>query len=82
MISSTYNFMIWLFPGDFIHTLGDAHVYKNHVTPLQEQLSREPRPFPKLNIKRKVDCIDDFKMEDFELVGYQPHPKIAMEMSV
>ncbi|KAL5252828.1 hypothetical protein ACHWQZ_G015559 [Mnemiopsis leidyi] len=71
-----------LHPGDFIHTLGDAHVYNNHVTPLQEQLARAPRPFPTLNIKRKVESIDDFRMEDFELVGYNPHPKISMEMSV
>lgn len=71
-----------LIPGDFIHTLGDAHVYNNHVIPLREQLAREPRPFPKLNFKRKVENIDDFKMEDFEIVGYKPHPKISMEMSV
>ena len=57
-------------------------MYNNHVTPLQEQLARTPRPFPTLNIKRKVESIDDFKMEDFELVGYNPHPKISMEMSV
>ena len=68
--------------GDFIHTLGDAHVYNNHVTPLQEQLARAPRPFPKLNFRRKVENIDDFRMEDFELVGYRPHPRISMEMSV
>lgn len=71
-----------LIPGDFIHTLGDAHVYNNHVIPLQEQLAREPRPFPKLNFKRKVESIDDFRMEDFEITGYKPHPKISMEMSV
>ena len=57
-------------------------MYNNHVTPLQEQLARTPRPFPTLNIKRKVESIDDFKMKDFELVGYNPHPKISMEMSV
>ncbi|XP_067935146.1 thymidylate synthase-like [Watersipora subatra] len=70
-------------PGDFVHSLGDAHVYLNHIEPLQEQLKREPRPFPKLVIKRpEVTNIEDFTYEDFELVGYKPHPKIVMELSV
>ncbi|XP_060085352.1 thymidylate synthase-like [Ylistrum balloti] len=69
-------------PGDFVHTLGDAHVYVNHIDPLKEQLAREPKPFPKLVIKRQVEDIDDFKFEDFEIVGYQPHPKIEMKMAV
>lgn len=69
-------------PGDFVHTLGDAHVYVNHIEPLKIQLQRKPRPFPKLLIKREVKDIDDFKFEDFEIVGYNPHPKIAMEMAV
>lgn len=69
-------------PGDFVHTLGDAHIYSNHVEPLKEQLKREPKPFPKLNIKRKITNIDDFTFEDFELVDYKCHPKIAMEMAV
>ncbi len=46
------------------------------------QLKRMPRPFPKLRIKRKVESIDDFKLEDFELIGYDPHKKIAMDMAV
>ena len=63
--------------------MGDAHVYLNHVKPLEEQLKREPRPFPQVIIKRpEIDDINDFKFEDFELVNYKPHPKIAMEMSV
>ncbi|CCK69740.1 thymidylate synthase KNAG_0C06470 [Huiozyma naganishii CBS 8797] len=69
-------------PGEFIHTLGDAHVYKDHVDPLREQISRDPRPFPKLVIKRDVTDIDDFKFEDFEIQDYNPHPKITMKMSV
>jgi thymidylate synthase len=69
-------------PGDFVHTLGDAHVYLNHVEPLKEQLERTPRPFPKLNIKRKVESIDDFKFEDFEILNYNPYPTIKMEMAV
>lgn len=69
-------------PGEFIHTLGDAHVYSDHVDALKEQISRTPRSFPKLNIKRKVDNIDDFKFEDFEITDYNPHARIQMKMSV
>lgn len=68
-------------PGEFIHTMGDAHVYKNHVEPLKEQLKRDPRPFPKLVIKRKVENIEDFVAEDFEIVEYKPWATIKMEMS-
>ena len=69
-------------PGDFVHTLGDAHVYSNHVEPLKVQLEREPKVFPKLVIKRQVENIEDFKFEDFAVEGYDPHPKIAMDMAV
>ncbi|XP_017860469.1 PREDICTED: thymidylate synthase [Drosophila arizonae] len=69
-------------PGDFVHTLGDAHVYNNHVNPLLEQMKREPRPFPKLVFKRQVTNIEDFRYEDFEIVGYNPYGKIQMEMAV
>jgi len=69
-------------PGEFVHTLGDTHVYLNHVEPLKEQLKREPKPFPKLLIKRKVENIEDFTIDDFEVQGYDPHPKITMEMAV
>lgn len=69
-------------PGDFIHTLGDSHVYLNHIEPLKEQLKRTPKEFPKLYLKRDVKDIEDFKVEDFDLVGYNPHPKINMEMAV
>jgi thymidylate synthase len=69
-------------PGDCVHTLGDAHIYSNHVDQIREQIKREPRPFPKMKIKRKVDSIDDFKMEDFELENYDPHPVIKMSMAV
>ncbi|BFF94254.1 thymidylate synthase [Drosophila madeirensis] len=68
--------------GDFVHTMGDAHVYLNHVEPLKEQLERKPRPFPKLHIKRKVENIEDFRYEDFEVIGYDPYPKIKMDMAV
>ena len=68
--------------GELIHTLGDAHVYTNHVAALREQLAREPRPFPTLRITRKVEALEHFRYEDFEVQGYRPHPKIAMDMAV
>ncbi len=68
--------------GDFVHTLGDAHVYVNHEEPLKLQLSRQPRPFPQLVIKRQVADIADFTADDFEIVDYNPHPRIKMEMAV
>jgi dihydrofolate reductase / thymidylate synthase len=71
-----------LMPGDFIHFIADQHVYTNHIEPLKEQLSRTPRPFPKLNINPGKKDIDNFTFEDFQLIGYDPHPKIKMEMSV
>jgi thymidylate synthase len=71
-----------LTPGDFIHVIGDTHIYLNHVSSLKKQISRVPFPFPKLKIKRKVTDIDDFKFEDFELVDYFSHPSIKMDMSI
>ncbi|XP_077994717.1 thymidylate synthase-like [Glandiceps talaboti] len=68
--------------GDFVHTIGDAHVYSNHVDQLLLQGERTPRPFPTLHIKRQIDNIDDFTFEDFELKDYKPHPKITMAMAV
>ena len=69
-------------PGDFVHSIGDAHVYSNHVDPLLRQLENGPRPFPTLRVARKVSEIDGFTASDFVLDGYDPHPKIAMEMAV
>ncbi|XP_066137782.1 thymidylate synthase isoform X4 [Euwallacea fornicatus] len=71
-----------LSPGEFIHTMGDSHVYLNHVDALSEQITREPRPFPRLHIKRKVENIDNFTIDDFELVGYDPYPKVNLPMAV
>jgi thymidylate synthase len=68
--------------GDFIHTIGDAHVYLNHVEALEEQLTRRPRPFPKLKIKKQTSDIDSFAYDDFEVVGYKPHKTIKMKMAV
>ena len=69
-------------PGDFVHTLGDAHVYSNHVEPLREQLKNAPRPFPTLRIAADRTDVEAFCFEDFELSGYEPHKKIAMKMAV
>mmetsp|Transcript_13967 Transcript_13967/g.22118 ORF Transcript_13967/g.22118 Transcript_13967/m.22118 type:complete len:507 (-) Transcript_13967:831-2351(-) len=68
--------------GEFIHIIGDCHVYKDHVEPLKEQLKREPTPFPTIKINSENTDIDGFKYSDFELVGYKPHKPIKMKMSV
>jgi len=67
---------------ELVIQLGDAHVYRDHVDALEVQLQREPRPFPELSWKRKVEDIDDITSEDFAVEGYDPHPSIAMKMSV
>lgn len=67
---------------ELVIQLGDAHVYRDHVDALKVQLEREPRPFPKLRWPRKVESIDDFTSEDIVVEGYEPHPSIAMKMSV
>eukprot|EP00892_Ulva_mutabilis_P007037 jgi/Ulvmu1/4705/UM002_0436.1 len=69
-------------PGEFVHMLGDAHVYKNHVDALHEQLQNTPRPFPRLVINPEVKCIDHFTIADLEIQDYHPHKKIAMKMAV
>lgn len=69
-------------PGDFVHTLGDAHVYLNHIEALKKQLKREPRPFPTLEIAHDVPDIDSFSLDKFKITGYDPHPTIKMQMAV
>lgn len=72
-----------LAPGTFIHTMGDSHVYLDHVDALKVQLDRQPREFPELVINReKGGSIDGWNAEDFEVRGYKPHPSISMKMSV
>ncbi|MGI1822473.1 thymidylate synthase [Exiguobacterium sp. TRN 1102] len=68
--------------GDFVHTLGDAHIYHNHLEQVELQLSRNPRPLPQLKIVRDVSSIESFRFEDFEILGYDPHPHIKGEVSV
>lgn len=69
-------------PGDFVHTLGDAHLYLNHLEQTQLQLTREPFPLPQMKINPAVRDIFDFKFEDFELVNYQSHPHIKAPVAV
>ncbi len=74
--------VVGLRPGEFVHTFGDVHIYSNHMDQVKEQLKRKPRSFPKMKINPKVKNIDDFKFEDFEVVGYDPHPPIKGEVTV
>ena len=83
-------------PGEFIHTMGDAHVYLDHLDALEKQLKREPRAWPKLRIQRamktnddgdkgeddRIGDIEEFRVEDFVIEDYDPHPAIKMIMSV
>ncbi|PRY63633.1 thymidylate synthase [Knoellia remsis] len=68
-------------PGEFVHTLGDAHLYSNHLEQARLQLTREPRPLPTMRIAPK-GAIDEFDLGDFELVGYDPHPAIKAPIAV
>jgi|ERR1044071_5695725 thymidylate synthase len=69
-------------PGIFVHTLGDAHLYLNHVDQARLQLTRDPRPLPTMKINPGITSIFDFKFDDFALEGYDPHPPIKAEISV
>jgi thymidylate synthase len=69
-------------PGEFIHTLGDAHLYLNHLDQVDEQLKREPLPLPRLAMRRDISDIDAFRFDDFEFVNYRSHPHIAAPVAV
>ncbi len=69
-------------PGEFIHTLGDAHIYKNHIEQARLQLTREPRPLPRMILNPDVRELGDFTYDDFTLEGYDPHPHIKATVSV
>jgi len=68
--------------GDFVHTLGDAHIYSNHFEQAHTQLQRETKQLPKLNFSKKFESINDFKFEDFEIDNYNPHPNISASVAV
>lgn len=68
--------------GDFIHSIGDAHIYANHLEQVQTQLARQPKPLPKLRFTRKVSSIFDFRFEDFEFLDYAPDPAIKAPVAV
>jgi thymidylate synthase len=69
-------------PGTFVHTFGDLHLYRNHLEQARLQLTREPRPLPRMKLNPAIRNITDFKYEDFELVGYDPHPAIKAPIAV
>lgn len=71
-----------LAPGEFVHTLGDAHLYSNHLEQTQEQLSRTPFPLPVMKLNPDITSLFDFRFEDFELVGYESHPHIKAPVAV
>lgn len=69
-------------PGEFVHTLGDAHIYTNHFAQVEEQLKREPYPLPTMRINPQIKKIDAFQYDDFELIGYRHHPAIPAPIAV
>ena len=69
-------------PGEFIHTFGDAHLYRNHLEQARLQLTREPRPLPQLRINPDVRSLFDYRYEDFQVEGYHPHPHIPAPVAV
>jgi thymidylate synthase len=69
-------------PGEVVHCFGDLHLYRNHLAQAQEQLTREPKQPPSLIFKRKPASISDYRFEDFEVTGYDPHPHISAPIAV
>ena len=69
-------------PGEFVHTFGDVHIYENHIEQVKEQMKRDPRPFPTIQLDPSIKSIDDFTPDKVTLVGYDPHPPIKGELTV
>ena len=69
-------------PGDFVHTMGDAHLYTDHLEQARLQLTRDPRPLPKMTLNPEVTDLFSFRFEDFTLSEYDPHPHIRAKVSV
>jgi thymidylate synthase len=69
-------------PGDFVHTFGDAHLYRNHFEQAQLQLTRDPRSLPKIKLNAEVRSLFDFTYEDIRIEGYDPHPRISAPVAV
>lgn len=74
--------VVGLEPGEFIHTIGDAHIYSNHLDQVREQLTRDPLPLPTLRLNPEITDIDDFTFDDIELIGYKYHPAIKAPVAV
>lgn len=74
--------VVGLKPGEFVHTFGDVHIYSNHFDQVKEQLKRKPRQFSKMKINKAIKEIDRFDFDDFELIGYDPHPAIKAKVTV
>ncbi|WOO43751.1 thymidylate synthase [Rubellicoccus peritrichatus] len=74
--------IVGLKPGEFVHTFGDLHIYKNHFDQVEEQLSREPKPLPQVKLNPEIKKLEDFDYEDIELINYDPHPAIKAPIAV
>lgn len=74
--------VVGLKPGDYVHTFGDVHIYLNHLDQVKEQLSRDPRPLPTLQLNPERQRLDDFEFEDFELIAYDPYPAIKAPIAI